>query len=55
MPKPSPNPNFSSMLFSTGSHSDSPISLSRSGLSSSLSKASLSDPSPPTPAKKYCN
>ncbi len=52
MPRPSPNPNLSSMLFSTGSHSGSPMSLSRSGLSSSFSKPSLSDPSIPTPAKK---
>lgn len=54
MPRPSPNPNLSSMLFSTGSHSGSPMSLSRSGLSSSFSKPSLSDPSTPTPAKKHC-
>lgn len=52
MPKPSPNPNLSSMLFSTGSHSGSPMSLSRSGLSSSLSKPSLSGPSTPMPVKK---
>lgn len=52
MPRPSPKPNLSSMLLSTGSHSGSPISLSRSGLSSSFSKPSLSDPSTPTPAKK---
>lgn len=53
MPRPSPNPNLSSMLLS-GSHSGSPMSLSRSGLSSSFSKPSLSDPSTPTHARKYC-
>lgn len=52
MPRPSPNPNLSSMLFSTVSQSGSPISLSRSGLSSSFSKPSLSDPSTPTPVEK---
>jgi len=51
MPRPSPNTNLSSMLFSPGSPSDSLISLSCSGLSSSFSKPSLSDPSTPTPAK----
>lgn len=44
--------HFKIMLFSC-SHSGSPMSLSRSGLSSSFSKPSLSDPSTPTPAKKY--
>lgn len=52
MPRPSPNPSLSSILLSTGSHSGSPISRSRSGLSSSFSKHSLSGPSTPIPAKK---
>lgn len=53
MPRPSPNPSFSSMLFSA-SHSGCPMSLSRSELSSSFSKQSLSGPSTPTPRSKYC-
>lgn len=52
MPRLSPNPSFSSMLFSA-SQSGCPRSLSRSGMSSSFSKLSLSGPSTPTPVKMY--
>lgn len=52
MPRLSPNPSFSSMLFSA-SQSGCPRSLSRSGMSSSFSKLSLSGPSTPTPGTKY--
>lgn len=50
MPRLSPSPSFSSMLFSP-SQSGCPRSRSRSGTSSSLSKLSLSGPSTPTPIK----
>lgn len=50
MPRLSPSPSFSSMLFSP-SQSGCPRSRSRSGTSSSFSKLSLSGPSTPTPIK----
>lgn len=52
MPRLSPNPSFSSMLFSA-SQSGCPRSLSRSGMSSSFSRLSLSGPSTPTPVTMY--